>query len=248
MTGGFGDVVAAELVKLRTLPGVVATLGGTVGTAVAVVAATVATARSTGEGGPADVDAVALACRAVSFLQAGPIIIGVLGGAAEYAGGLLRTTLVACPDRRAVLAGRAAAYLVVSALTATAALGAGLTTGWIAGAAVRPVGWAAVQVSVGAVGYLVLVGLLGHAIAVVLRGVLPGLAVTLGLVFVVCPVLAGFTGVAGVLPERAGRLLAGASDAAAVAVPDLVTGLIVLLGWIGVIGTVAATVFLRRDV
>ncbi|MFV2127988.1 hypothetical protein ACFHWS_26200 [Micromonospora sp. LOL_013] len=247
MTGGFGDVVAAELVKLRTLPGVVATVGGTAGTAVAVVATTVATAQSTGEGGPADVDAVALICRAVPILQAGPIIIGVLGGAAEYAGGLLRTALVACPDRRAVLAGRAAAHLFVAALTATAVLGAGLTTGWIAGAG-RPVGWAAVQTSVGAAGYLVLVGLLGHAVAVALRGVLPGLAVTLGLVFVVCPVLAGFTGVAGVLPERAGRLLAGVSDAAAVAVPELVTGLIVLLGWIEVVGTVAATVSLRRDV
>jgi hypothetical protein len=178
MTAILARTAAAELIKLRGLPAVVAVALGTV---VAFGAA--------GRGVP----------QVVPLLQAGPILLGVLAVSTEYAGRQIATTLTATPNRLGLLAGKAVAYLIA----ATATSGAGLAAAWLAGPARAVAGWP----MAGAAVYLVLIGLLALGLAVLFRSLIPPLAGMLTLVLVVSPLLAGYTEHARWLPDRAGRLL-----------------------------------------
>lgn len=237
--GGLVDAAAAELVKLRGLPSVLAAALGTVAAAV-VLSAAVAASSS------AAADPVQVILRTIPFLQVGSILLGVLAVATEYAGHQIRATLTATPNRPVLLAGKGVATLAAAATTAVAAVGAGLATAWIS-LAVRdappgPVldGWPVA----GAVSYLVLIGLLAFATAVLLRSLVPPLVTMLGLVLVASPVLGGITEGARYLPDRAGRLLY-APDADAVLTPA--AGGLVLLAWIVVVAAAAVAAFLHRD-
>jgi hypothetical protein len=232
-----GDSAGAELVKLRGLPPVLATVLGTVAAAVglsAVVAASSSVA-----------DPVQVTLRTIPYVQIGPILLGVLAVATEYAGHQIRTSLTAVPNRAVLLAGKAVAALAVAALTGVAAVAAGLAAAWIT-LAVRnaPPGPVDGRPLAGAAVYLVLIGLLGFALTVLLRSLIPSLVTVLGLVLVASPVLSGATELARYLPDRAGGLLY-LPDADAALTP--VIGTLVLLGWITAVGAAATVAFLRRD-
>jgi len=240
MTSDIANALAAELGKLRSLPGALVTMLGSVAAAIA-LAATVA-ASSTG----AATDAVDATLRMVPFLQIGPILLGVLSVSTEYTGGQIRTTLAAVPNRTLLLVGKTGAYLVAAAITSAAALSAGLGTAWIT-LTVRhstptadPNAWPVL----GAAAYLVLIGLLGHAVTVLTRDLVPALVTMLGLVLIASPLLSGLTEHARYLPDRAGSLLYH-PDADAVLTPG--TGTLVLLAWITATGTAAVISFFSRD-
>lgn len=92
------NLIAAELLKLRTLPAVVATA---IGTAVAVaVLSRVADAE------------------AMRYGQAGFILLGVLAAASEYSGRQIQTTLTSAPGRTSLAAAKIVAHLIAAALTA----------------------------------------------------------------------------------------------------------------------------------
>lgn len=243
-SGGYGRVVAAELVKARSLPAIAGTVLGCVAVAIIIVAALAAAPPPDGEGIAREADAVALTLRAVAFLQAGTILLGVLTGAGEYSGGQIRTTVTACPNRLVVLTGRGVAHLIVSTAAGAVALGAGLSTATLLGAG-SGLGAADGRWRLaGAVAYLALVGLLSHAVAVTVRGVATALTGMLAVVYVVSPVLVGLTRHAWLLPDRAGQLLyAGSAD-----LPAPGVGLLVGLGWVAVTWVAATVTFLRRDV
>lgn len=235
-------VVAAESDKLRTLPAAVLTAVGTV-VAGAVLAAVLA-ANAVRQDQPVSV--VTAVLQSVPYVQAGLILLGVLPAAHEYAGRQVLTTLTAVPDRVLLLTGKTLAAAVACALTASAALGAGT----IAAAVTRhlldaPVpehrtqSWALA----GAVAHLVLLGLLAHAVAVLTRAMVPSLAGMLVLVLVLSPLSARFTEHARWLPDRAGMRLYDSGDPVLTAA----TGGLVLLGWIGATGALAALRFVRRD-
>lgn len=235
MTRILARTAAAELVKLRGLPAVLATMLGTVGTGVVLAAALASSA-------PATADAVQVLTQAVRLLQAGPILLGVLAVATEYAGRQIATTLTATPNRLLLLAGKTVAYLIAATATSVAAIGGGLATAWLTlalreGGPARAVdGWPVA----GAAVYLVLIGWLSLGLAVLLRSLIPPLVSILALVLVVSPLLSGHTGYARWLPDRAGSLLylPGA---------DPVPGTIVLLIWIAVTASAAIVTFLARD-
>jgi ABC-2 type transport system permease protein len=91
----------------------------------------------------------------------------------------------------------------------------------------------------GAAAYLVLVGLLAAAVTVVIRSLVPALAVLLGGIVVVSPLLGTVTDQARWLPDQAGRALY---------LPDAEPlGPVVLLAWVLCAGTAACLAYCRRD-
>ncbi|SHJ97820.1 hypothetical protein SAMN05421803_11246 [Nocardiopsis flavescens] len=233
---------AAELAKLATLPSAVAAVLATAGAGAVVSAALAWSAVDAGE----SVSAVAALVRAVPYVQAGLVLVGVLAVAHEYEGVQVRTTLAAVPDRALLLAAKTAAALVASALTAAATVGAATASA----AAVRllleagPVREAAEPwTAPGAVAYLALVGLFSHAVALALRHLVPALVGVLSLVLIASPLLGGLTEHARWLPDRAGALLYDPADTVLTAG----TGALVLLGWTALVGCAAAVRFARAD-
>lgn len=218
-----GRAVASEMIKLRTLPAAWTTGVTTVGLAAALTAAV---ATSTVD---PSVDAVTIVLGNVAFLQVGPIVLGVVAVASEYAGHELRTTLTAVPDRRVALFGKAVALLLAAAVTSVVALVSAVATGWALG---RSDGVGSPWLVAGAAAYLVLVGLLAAAVTVVLRSLVPSLVVMLVGVIVASPLLASVTDLARWLPRWSA---------------DSFDGTLVLLAWVLLAGTAAAVGFVRRD-
>lgn len=237
----FGNTIAAELVKLRGLPAVLVGVLGTVAASIA-LAATIAAAA------PATADAVQVmtVTPVITFLQIGPVVLGVLVAGSEHVGRQLATTLAATPNRLLLLAGKATAYLSVAAVTSLAAIGAGTTTASIVlgTRGIRQTRAFDPSPLIGAALYLVLIGLLALALTILLRSLIPPLVAMLALVLIVSPLLAGFTEHARWLPDRAGRLLYSPD------IDPLLTsgaGTLVLLAWIVVTGVTASAAFVRRD-
>lgn len=238
----FTNVIAAELDKIRTLSAAVVTAAGTTLTGVAIAAALAGHAANQGE--PAS--AIAVTNQTVPYVQAGLILLGVLPVAHEHAGSQLRTTLVAVPNRRLLVTGKTLAALLAAALTSAATTGASLLA---AGLTQRlldspaPDSDAEPWMLLGAAGYLTLIALLAHAVALLVRHLVPALVGMLSLVLLLSPVLAGLTEHARWLPDRAGMQLYDLSDTVLTAT----TGTLVLLGWISVIGAPAIARFITRD-
>lgn len=201
MTNHPWRVVAAELIKLRSLPAVPLTVGTTVMAA-------------------AGLAYVADAAQVITYAQAGFVLLGVLTVAAERAS----ASLVAVPGRVLLVAGKLAAYLTVAVPFAAA-------TCLVAG---RP----------SAAAYLVLVGVLAFAVALLVRGLLVALGGVLALVFVLSPLLASLTEYAAYLPDLAGARMFRPGP------PDVLTpaqGAAVLIAWTACLLGAAVAVFARRD-
>ncbi|GAA2572270.1 hypothetical protein GCM10010435_53580 [Winogradskya consettensis] len=107
---------------------------------------------------------IAVARGDVQYSQAGFLVLAVVTVASEYAGGQMRTSLVAVPRRGKVLAAKVTVLGVM-----------GGVAGVVAGHA-----W-----------YLTLVTLLAAAVALLMRGGVPALTVLLGWFFVAAPLLRG---------------------------------------------------------
>jgi hypothetical protein len=236
------NITGAELSKLRTLPVVALTTAGTAVLGALIAAAL--TAQLVDQGLAASPSVVVP--QAVPFLQIGLILLGVLPMAHEHAGGQLRTTLTAVPRRGMLLAGKSVATLVSLALAASAAVGsvvvaAALTRRLLDAPPAEDVTgpWPVV----GAAGYLVLVGMLAHAVALLVRHLVPALAGMLSLVLIVSPLLAGLTRHARWLPDRAAMQLYDPADAVLTAA----TGTLVMVAWIALVGGTAAVLFVRSD-
>lgn len=230
MIAPLARTATAELVKLSGLPAAAATA------LVTVVAGAIFTAVLV----RADLTATAALTRAVPFLQVGPILLGILAAATEYAGRQIATTLTVTPHRLLLLAGKAVAYLIAAIATSVTTIGAGLVTARL----VRPASGMEVWPQVGAAAYLTLIGLLSLGSATLLRSLAPPLTSMLVLVLIVSPVLSGHAEQARWLPDRAGSLLyAPNSDT----MLGPVTGAAVLVLWIGVTMAAATITFLRRD-
>ena len=232
------DTAAAELIKLRSLPALVATVAATVAAA-AVLAAAITASRTAPSAGRA-------LLQSVPYLQVGLVLIGVLGAGTEYTGNTMRTTLRATPNRFLLLACKIIAYLITASVTGATAIGAGLLAAGIAqpsrGSA--RVGHTDIRLLFGAGAYLVLTGLLSLATALLLRSVIPPLVALLSLVLVISPLLKTFTNYSWYLPDRAGSLLCQPEAGAALS-PG--AGALVLLAWIAAVTAAALTGFHRRD-
>ncbi|MFI6426672.1 hypothetical protein [Promicromonospora sp. NPDC050880] len=243
-------VTAAELDKLRSLPMVSLTVAGTV--SAGVVLAVALTAVSAQGAGPAT-PPVATVSAGLPYVQAGLLLLGVLPVAQEYTGRQLGTTLAAVPHRGVLLTAKTVAALAVLAFTAAVAVGAmtiaALVTARLVGEPAVAIGAASAgaggeSVSLaGAGAYLVLIGLLAHGTALLVRHLVPALVTVLGLVLIMSPLLSGLTRHARWLPDRAAAQLYQPTDT----VLTELTGALVALAWIVVLVGGAAVRFVRRD-
>ncbi|MBM7479799.1 hypothetical protein ACFP63_07020 [Oerskovia jenensis] len=239
---GLPSVVAAELDKLRTLPVTVLAVAGT-----AVVGALIAAAQAAAAADhDLPVGAVDVTLRTVPFVVAGLVLVGVLAVSQEHAGRQVATTLAAVPRRGLLVVGKTIAATGVVALTATVTLGACLAaaavTQRLLDASVVTDGAGAGPL-LGAVAYLVLIGVLAHAVALVARHLVPSLVGVLALVLVVSPLLAGATELARWLPDRAATAWFDAGPSTL----EGPTATIVALAWVVVVGGAGSWRFVARD-
>ncbi len=232
-------IASAELIKLRTLPIVTATVLATVGAAIVLSAAIAASST-------VPISAVQVTLATIPFVQIGVILLGVLTVATEYQSGQIRTTLAATPRRLSALAGKSLAFLVTAVVTSGVAVGAGWSVAAFTLSTRQLATASAVNTwpIVGAAVYLVLIGSLAFAVTVLLRSLIPPLVSMLSLVLIVSPLAGSLTEHARWLPDKAGSLLY-LTDTDAVLTAG--TGTLVLLAWIAAAGFAAAVAFVRRD-
>lgn len=238
MIADLGNAIRAELVKLRGLPVVLATMLRTVAAGSGLSVALAATSVEPKSG-------VSVMVGTIPFLQVGPILLGVLAVGTEYQGGQIRSTLTATPARLRLLSAKLVATLAVVTVTSAVTVGAEVAAAQKTLAArhlaTTPLDGRA---AVGAGCYLVLIGMLGFSVTVLLRSLIPALVSMLGVVLMVSPLVSLYTEHARWLPDRAGSLLyLPATDALLTAT----TGTLVRVAWIAAIGAAGVVSFVRRD-
>jgi ABC-2 type transport system permease protein len=250
---GFGAAARMEWIKLRSLRSTRWALFATVAGMVAIGVITMA-----------NTDAPASAADARTFdptnnvlagVALGQLIIGVIGVlmmTSEHSSGSIRATFAAVPDRRRVLAAKAAVLgavsLVVGEAVAFVTFLAGravLTDGVTAPSLGDPGVLRAVTLS-GV--YLALVGLIGLALGALTRHTASAIGAVVGLFYVLPAVLAGLTGttVAKFFPT----IIAGNSIAVAKPVDVALSpwvGFAVLLGYTAIALAAADWLLCRRD-
>ncbi|MFE0642858.1 ABC transporter permease [Streptomyces sp. NPDC058877] len=176
-----GDALASEWTKIRSVRSTMWTLGVmillmlSIGLGIAAIAA--ATDAPMGEES-------ALGFGFFGMLPASICVItlGVLTIASEYGTGMIRTTLTACPSRARVLTAKALVFflLVFSVTTVIATLVAVVQVAIVSEAATPTAGeW--LRATVGAGGYLALLGLLSLAVGTLIRHSAGAITVMIGL-------------------------------------------------------------------
>lgn len=200
-------------------------------------------------------------------------VLGVLVIAGEYTTGMIRSTFIAVPQRIPALLAKFLVLAVVTLLVAALALAIAIpiSISLLAGNGIDIRlddlhYWRGI---IGSVGYLVAIGLIAFGIGAIVRHVVGGVAMTLGVVIVI-PIGLGFVGAGGsmlwlqnvtsLLPFNLGRALMmhpGYPDFASPGLPiQRPEGLWVLEPWQGALGlgvwvvvlfTTAIVLLKRRD-
>jgi ABC-2 type transport system permease protein len=251
-------VIGSEWTKIRsvrsTICSLLATFGITVGLGVLFCVAYVSRYDRLSLNERLTFDPTAQSLRGLFLAQIALGVLGVLVVSAEYATGLIRTTLTAVPQRRIFLAGKAAVFGSTALLVGMASA----FTAFFAGQAVlnsKQLGVGLGDPSVlravlGAGTYLTIVGLLGLAIAAIVRRTTGAIATLFALVLVL-PLLARAlpspwnTNIAKFLPSDLGAALFNVRPDSNLLSPG--TAFAVALIWLLVSFSIAAVVIVRRD-
>jgi ABC-type transport system involved in multi-copper enzyme maturation permease subunit len=181
-------------------------------------------------------------------------VLGVLVISAEYTTGMIRTTLTAVPHRRMLLCAKAAVFTVVAFVVSTVAAfvaffaGQSVLAGKNADVVLSDPG--VLRAVLGAGVYLTLIGLLGLALATLLRRTAGAIATLFGLVLVLPALVDALpspwnTDVGKLLPINAGRAMFTVRPN-----PDLLSpggGLVALLVTVAVVFVLALVAIERRD-
>jgi ABC-2 type transport system permease protein len=139
-------------------------------------------------------DAVKLALTGVTVGQAVIAVLAVLTVSGEYVTGMIRTTLMAVPNRIAVLAAKATVLTMVVLISGTVAVLASLLAGrhLLPGngfteahgyAPLTPADGPTLRAAVGSVLYLVLIALIGLGVATAVRDAASAVGIVLGLLY-----------------------------------------------------------------
>lgn len=169
------SVLHAEWTKIRTVPGTIWLLLGT-------VALTVLLGALASSAVHPDADQAKTSLTGVALGQAIVVILAVATVCGEYATGMIRTSLTAVPRRLDMLAAKG---IVVSALVLAAgavAVFASLVVGHLALPDLTLNG-PVLRAAVGSVLYLALIGLLSMGLAVIVRDAAAAIGVVLGLLY-----------------------------------------------------------------
>ncbi|MFF5788831.1 ABC transporter permease [Streptomyces sp. NPDC012693] len=175
-----GDALASEWTKIRSVRSTLWTLGVMVllmlGIGLGVAAIAAASEAPLG-------DESALGFGFFGMLPASICVItlGVLTIASEYGTGMVRTTLTACPSRARVLTAKAIVFflLVFTVTTVIAAIVAAAQVAIVDAAEPTTTEW--LRATVGAGGYLAMLGLLSLALGTVIRHSAGAITVMIGL-------------------------------------------------------------------
>ena len=203
---------------------------------------------------PPDFDAANTAMRGYLLAQLVIGVLGVLVVSGEYGTGMIRSSLAAAPKRVPVLIGKAVVFAVITFVVTT-------ITAFIAIFPVQPIlDSAGIGFSLSSPGvlraifgigfYLTVIGLIGMALAWILRHTAAAIAALMGLILVIPP-LTGLLPtdwqphITPYLPSEAGSQLAAAT-------PDPTglaggTALVTVIVWVAVAIIAGAVLLKRRD-
>lgn len=257
----FPRVLHSEWIKLRSVRSIVITLlaSAAVVIGVGILAAgiktgDISTPHGDGDGGPAGFsnDSTAISLAGVQLTQMIVAVVGVLLVTSEYVTGSIRATLAAVPRRLPVLFAKVTVFaVVVFVLELVAVVVAFLAGQAILGDAGVSLGDDGVLAAViGAALTVVGVGLIGVALGFLLRSTAGGIAVAIGIFFIV-PVLINIFSedfketVKPYLPSSSGTSLTNVT-----ALPGYLsywTALILLVGWVAAFTIAAAVRLMRSD-
>ncbi|WP_327178011.1 ABC transporter permease subunit [Streptomyces sp. NBC_01335] len=180
----FGDALASEWTKIRSVRSTMWTLGTMVALLMGIgmlVAFGVNAASDTGA--EADSDVLALGFFGVLLGSICVITLGVLTIASEFGTGMIRTTLTACPSRSRVLTAKAVVFflLVFVLTTVTTTVVAMLQTAVLGGgSAASGADWLRATVGVGL--YTGLLGLLSLGVGTIVRHSAGAITIMIGVV------------------------------------------------------------------
>ncbi|MFJ8649305.1 ABC transporter permease [Streptomyces sp. NPDC093546] len=225
----FTAVLHTEWLKIRTMRSLTAALAAVLA-ATAGITLLVNALTGADETGRTGDDPLFAAFFGLNFGQIAAIAFGTLAVSSEYAGGALRVSLAAVPDRTRFYAAKTA---VIGSLTLLVGVVTGFATflGGQAFAGERALGLGdpgAVRACVGSGVYLALMALFAAGLATVLRSGTAVLALLIPFVLIVSFVVGDVaSGAAEYLPDQAGRLVVR-QDAGGL---DPWGGLAVTAGW-----------------
>jgi ABC-type transport system involved in multi-copper enzyme maturation permease subunit len=254
----FPAVLRSEWTKLRsvrsTMWALLATIGITIGFGTLFCLAYTARYDRLALRDRLTVDPTLLSLRGLFLSTLAIGVLGVLVITSEYATGMIRSSLAAVPQRRALLAAKAIVFggvaLVISIGSAFAAFGAGqaiLSRKHLGTSLTDPTVLRAV---LGAGIYLTIVGLLGLAIGTILRRTAGAIATLVGLVFIADVLVDALpspwnTDIGKFLPGNAGLAVFSVRANADRLTPG--SAFIVLLLWLVAALIVATIAITRRD-
>lgn len=241
-----GRAIRSELVKLRTLPQVWLTIGGTwVVTIVLATAFVVAGVR----GNTGTTSGLDIGLAPIGYSQAGFVILGILAVTSEYIGGQIGTTLTVTPRRPVQRLAQTISVLcfalpIAVIIVGSSVLLAHLSLGDRAGAfdGARTAGAIA-----GAASYLALTAVLAAGIAGLLRQTLPAVAVLLGYYFIAGPLARDQTPFAKYLPDTAGYTMWFPIGNAGSGALSPAAGWALVCGWTIACTAVSILAFHKRD-
>lgn len=191
---------------------------------------------------------------AAQFAQLAVCVLGVLLIASEYSTGMIRATMLAAPRRTPALLAKAAAFFALVCVLAEVVafscflIGAQIVHSHAAVSLTDPTTLRAVL----AFGlYMALVGLVALSLGTLLRHPAAGISLVLAMQFVLPGVLSLIPGsvgkhLAGAMPSGTDVMMGSGHNLSNVYSPA--QGLLILLGWVAVLGGAALWSVKRRDV
>lgn len=265
----FPRVLRSEWIKTRTVRSTVWTLALTVALMVGFSALfSWGTSQGAGDGGPGggvpgtgSELAVFMVTIGYGVAQLTLAVLGVLAITTEYSTGMIRSTFAAAPTRLPALAAKALIVVAISAVTAAVAV----SLSWVAtlgfqstlGVRLDLADEDTRRILLGVPLYLATIALFGFAIGTLLRRTAGAMAVVLGWLLVVEPLIGNLPvtflqRVSPFLPGTAGTRLLATSDQLMVDLPNRVDltawqGYGVLVAWTALLLTLGALLLRRRD-
>ena len=184
-------------------------------------------------------------------------VLGVFAISSEYSSGMILSTLAAVPKRTPVFVAKAIVLAGFAALTALVLVVAGLALGvaFMPASAAELASARVISGAGGAIAYLVLIALLAYGVAALTRSTAGGIAIIVGLTFVL-PIgfqLLTMTGWEWVtvasqyLPSNLGNTLTGGITAPVDGLLGFWAALAAMIAWAAVALIPAGAAFVRRD-
>jgi ABC-2 type transport system permease protein len=245
------DLVAAELLKLRTTRTFWWVSLLAVGLPVLFTVLTLATSATRTDGDARSV----LSNMGIAGLFM--IILGVVGAAGEYRHGTITSTFLVAPDRRRVLVAKAVAHGIggLGVGVACAAIVLAISVPWLSGQghALGPLGLDAgdvAAIAAGSLAYVAISAVLGVGVGALVTNQVAAVVTVIVILFIVDPVFAAVVHAYGKFSlQGLGMALSGnSSDNAGYDLFPLGVAALIYLGYAAAVVAATAAVATRRDV